>query len=104
MTLETFIPAQIPSAEEAAAIEGAGGSLGGASSGVMAGNFLMSLAMAASLNQLWSMIGGLQLTVHLPLFFVRFPANANFFLIFIIDVATFDLLPPEATSWLFTFP
>ena len=28
----------------------------------------------------------------------------SFFLTFLIDVATFDMLPPEATSWLFTFP
>ena len=50
------------------------------------------------------MIGGLQLTVHLPLFFVLFPANANFLLTFLINVATFDIMPSEATDWLLKFP
>ena len=70
----------------------------------MAANFVVSLIMAGSLNQLWSMLNGLQLAVHLPLFFVVFPANANFFLTFLIDVATFDFLPEGVISWFFAFP
>ena len=70
----------------------------------MAGNFVVSLILAASLNQLWSMMNGLQLAVHLPLFYTTFPANANFFLTFLIDVATFDMLPPEVPNFFFDFP
>ena len=103
-SVQAWIPRQIADEAEAQAIESAGEDLSGASTGVMAGNFIISLLMAASLNQLWSMIGGLQLTVHLPLFSVYFPANANFFITFIIEVATFDIMPPEATDWLLKFP
>jgi hypothetical protein len=70
----------------------------------MAANFVISLMMAGSLNQLWSMLNGLQLAVHLPLFFVVFPANANYFLTYLIDLATFDILPAGSVSLFFTFP
>ena len=103
-TLQSFIPRQIPSEAEAAAIENSGASSGDVSTGAMAGNFVVSLILAASLNQLWSMMNGLQLAVHLPLFYTSFPANANFFLTFLIDVATFDLLPDEVGEFFFTFP
>lgn len=50
------------------------------------------------------MLNGLQLAVHLPLFFTTFPANANFFITFLIDVATFDMLPDDVIAFFFTFP
>ena len=40
----------------------------------------------------------------MPLFAVAFPANANYFITFLIDVATFDMLPPEATEFFVQFP
>ena len=70
----------------------------------MGGNFLINLLMAASLSQLWSMLNGLQLAVHLPLFNLNFPANANYFIEFVINVATFDLVPPELILMIFKFP
>ena len=71
----------------------------------MVGNFIVSIILAASLNQLWSMLNGLQLAVHLPLFYTLFPANANYFLSFLIDVATFDILPSlEVIAFFFDFP
>ena len=42
--------------------------------------------------------------MHLPLFFTTFPANANFFIAFLIDVATFDMLPPDVIPFFFDFP
>ena len=74
------LPRQIPSAAEAAAIEGAGATSEVASTAVMGGNFIISLILAASLNQLWALMNGLQLAVHLPIFNTVFPANANFFI------------------------
>ena len=50
------------------------------------------------------MLNGLQLACHLPLFFTPFPANASFFLSFIINVATFDLLPGTVLPLFFDFP
>lgn len=40
----------------------------------------------------------------MPLFFVLFPANANFFLTFLISVATFDMLPGFVIPLIFDFP
>ena len=31
----------------------------------------------------------------MPLFWVKFPANASMFNVFLIDVATFDIVPSE---------
>jgi len=102
--LTSFIPRQIPSEAEAAAIESSGSSTEDGSTAVMSSNFFISLLMAASLNQLWSMLNGLQLAVHLPLFATPFPANANYFITFIITVATFDILPEEVMPLIFDFP
>ena len=59
VTLSRVLARQIPSKEEAAAIESSGESSEAASASVMAGNFIISLILAASLNQLWSMMNGL---------------------------------------------
>lgn len=50
------------------------------------------------------MLNGLQLAVHLPLFELAFPANANITILYIIQVANFDLVPPEIFLTVFTFP
>ena len=64
----------------------------------------MNLILAASLNQLWSMLNGLQLSTHMQLFNLKFPANASFLLNFLVTVATFDLLPIEVIWFFFDFP
>ena len=76
LTLTAFIPRQIASEAEAASIESAGSSTEDTTASIMISNFIVTLIMAGSLNQLWSMMNGLQLAVHLPLLFVVFPANA----------------------------
>ena len=98
------IPRQIPSEEEAAAIESGGESTEVGSSSVMGGNFILNLILAASLNQLWSMLNGLQLSTHMGLFNLKFPSNANFLLDFMVNVATFDFMPVEAIWFFFDFP
>jgi len=40
----------------------------------------------------------------MPLLPVQFPANANFFITFLISVATFDMLPAQVIPFIFTFP
>jgi len=57
--LTSFVPRQIPSEAEAAAIASSGESSESASAAAMGSNFLVSLILAASLNQLWSMMNGL---------------------------------------------
>jgi len=66
--------------------------------------FVVSLIKATSLNQLWTMLNGMQLVTHMPLLFTLFPANANFFITYIIPVATFDFLPEKVLSLIFDFP
>ena len=70
----------------------------------MGSNFIINLVLAGSLSQLWSMMNGLQLAVHSPLFNLNFPANAGMFIEFIINIATFDLVPPDFILKIFTFP
>ena len=89
---------------EAEAIASAGQATEAIATAVMGGNFVINLILAASLSQLWSMLNGLQLAVHLPLFNLLFPANANMFIEFVIDLATFDLVPPELILMIFSFP
>ena len=71
---------------------------------ILGSSFVINIVLAASLSQLWSMLNGLQLAVHLPLFELAFPANANLTILFIIKVANFDLVPPEIFLTVFTFP
>ena len=103
-TMLVVVPRQIPSEEEAVAIESGGESTEAGSSIVMGGNFILNLILAASLNQLWSMLNGLQLSTHMGLFNLKFPSNANFLLDFMVNVATFDFLPVEAIWFFFDFP
>ena len=70
----------------------------------MGANFVLNLILAAALNQLWSMLNGLQLSTHMQLFNLRFPANASFLLSFLVNVATFDIMPIETIWFFFEFP
>ena len=58
-TLIVEVPRQIPSEEEAEALEKGGETSEATSSSVMGGNFIVNLILAASLNHLWSMLNGL---------------------------------------------
>lgn len=100
--LSTELP-RLLSESEAESISQGAQTTQAVSSAVMGSNFLLNLILAASLSQLWSMLNGLQLAVHLPLFNLNFPANANFFIEFVIQVATFDLIPPELVLSFFSF-
>ena len=103
-TMIVNAPRLIPSEEEAVAIESSGESSENASLSVMGGNFVVNLLLAAALNHLWSMLNGLQLSTHLQMFSLKFPANAGFLLNFLVTVATFDVLPIEAIWLFFDFP
>ena len=98
------VPRQIPSEEEASAISKGGETSELASSSVMGGNLVLNLILATALNQLWSMLNGLQLSTHMQLFNLKFPANASFLLNFLVNVATFDIMPIESIWYFFDFP
>jgi len=102
--LEVEVPRQIPSEEEAVAIEETGEASESSCLAVMGGNMVVNFILAASLNHLWSMINGLQIPTHMQLFSLKFPANASFLVRFLVSVATFDILPIEVIWFFFELP
>jgi hypothetical protein len=76
-------------------VESAGASAGSSSKAATLSNFVLNIAMSASLNQLWGMINGLQIMSHMPLCNIKFPGNAELFNGFMIEIALFDILPSE---------
>jgi len=70
----------------------------------MGSNMVINLLLQASISQLWQMLNGLQLTVHMPLFHLSFPANTNFFISFILTVANFEIIPSDVVMMAFDFP
>ena len=55
-------------------------------------SFLVSIAMSASLNELWGMIHALQIMTHMPLCSIAFPANADQFNGEMLDIANFSFI------------
>lgn len=62
-----------------------------AASACLGSNLLISGAM----SQIWGMINGLQLFVHIPLFNVQFPEIAGVVVEKLTMIATFDLIPTD---------
>jgi hypothetical protein len=60
---------------------------------VLATNFVLNIFLSASFQQLWSMINTQQIIVLLPLFDVQMPANAQIFFGFLMELASFNILP-----------
>ena len=70
------------------------------------GTAISQVLMSGALSQVWGLINGLQLFVHLPLFYISMPANAAMLIKRMATIATFDIVDNEKIfgSWLFTFP
>ena len=69
------------------------------------GSGISQFLMSGALTQLWGMINGLQIFVHLPLFSISVPANASMLIENLLKIATFDIIETEvAFGWLFEFP
>jgi hypothetical protein len=62
---------------------------------IMAGNLALNIILSASLQQLWSMINTQQIIVLMPLFNIEIPANAQLFYGFIMQLASFNILPMQ---------
>ena len=102
--LEVLIPRQL-NGESGAIMVSAAAAVDTASTAAVGTNFLVNLLLSASLNQLWSMLNGLQIFVHMPLMDVRFPANANTFIVFLVNIANFDIIPTDYLfGKIFNFP
>ena len=61
----------------------------------LAGNAVLNLLLAGSLNQVWGMVNNMQIVLHTPLMNLQFPANAFLIYDMMISVATFDIIPTD---------
>ena len=79
-------PPQLATANTVAAV---------ASGGLVASflsNAFLATIMNFSLSMLWSCLNALQLVVHMPMFAIKYPANAFDFNESLIGIASFDIL------------
>lgn len=51
--------------------------------------------MKASLNKLWSMLNSQQIAVYMPMYELKFPANAMMVTKEMVEIANFDLIPTD---------
>ena len=71
---------------------------------LMMGNFFLNILMSSSMSALWGMINALQILIHLPIFSIPIPLNAQIFCSTIIAITQFDVLPTETLNeWFFDF-
>ena len=98
--LKINVPRQLPSNTTADNIE----IIGRAAEVIAFGGIGWNFIFAFSMNQVWSMLNGLQLITHLPLFRFNVPSNANYMTSFLIKIATFDPIQEEWIKSVFTFP
>jgi len=73
-------------------IEAAASSAGLAFQLLTIGNVAVAIFAQGSLQHLWSSINSLQLTIHMPLINIPFPANAQILFQELIKIVTFDFL------------
>ena len=92
------IPTQIATEDEAEKVQTTGKSVGSSSKVSVGSNFVVNIAMAGSLSQLWGMINGLQVVAQMPLYDVRSPGNVNEFTGFLSELSNFDLLDTESMN------
>jgi len=72
------------------AINALGSSAQAVTVGALVGSTIMNVVMSGALAQVWGMINGMQIMVHLPALAVKFPANAFMVVEQILQIATFD--------------
>ena len=87
------LPKQIQLGGTDEAVVGAAGEASASSQGVVIGNFILSLMLSASLNQMWSMVEAQQIIVMFPMFFIAIPPVPAFFIAKFMEIANFDVLP-----------
>lgn len=79
------------SAHAAQAVSAAGKSTQAATAATLGVN----IALSGAMSQVWGMINGMQLMVHLPLFDVSFPPLSQSMVENLITIATFDVMPSD---------
>jgi len=59
------------------------------------GNLGLQIFMSVSMQLLWGMVNTLQLVIHMNMLSVMIPANAQFFLSFIVNIVNFKIIPTK---------
>ena len=67
-------------------------------------NALTNIVMGVALSQVWSLVNGLQVIVHLPLFKSKFPSNSALFMNGVIWIATFEILQEDYVENFVEYP
>ena len=67
-------------------------------------NAVTNIFLGVTLSQVWSLINGLQVIVHLPLFGSKFPVNAQVFMSKVVWIAAFELAPEEYVEYFIDYP
>ena len=72
--------------------------------GIIILQFFLAYFTSFSLNALWGMMNGLSFIVYLPMINLTFPSNFYLFNKYVIEIATFDIVPKinEINEYLFT--
>ncbi len=92
-TVTRQIPRQVQSSNLMSFMSQNGKSLTEATNGIVASTLILNLILAASLNQLLTVVNILQLLELIALVNLAMPANVGMFLGFIMQIATFEIMP-----------
>ena len=93
------------SLDEAEKVQSQGESADNVIKSSVGSNALVNVLLAGSLSKLWTLIEGLQVVTHLPLFAVKSPGNVNAFVKFLQEIGGFNFVDSDDfTSELLYFP
>lgn len=87
------IPTQIPLGGPTQKLAEQGPAVTSASNAFMIGNLVLNIFLSASLQYLLEMINVQQIILMLPLFALATPANTQIFFGFLMEIASFDMIP-----------
>jgi hypothetical protein len=70
----------------------------------VAGNIAMQVILSGSLNQMWSMVNAMQITISFNEMELQIPGNINIAMGYASDLASFNVFPTNAImDYLFKF-
>ena len=87
------IPPQLPNDATSQALADASETTETGGQLIMSTNLLINTVLSASVQSLCQLMNGLQLIVHLPLLKIIFPPNVLMFILPLVNVANFDIIP-----------
>ena len=92
-TFYKMLPPQMPSNEKTVQLKNSTKTATQAVLGIIVLQFMLAYFTSYSLNALWGMMNGLSFIVYLPMINLTFPSNFYLFNKYVIEIATFDIVP-----------